>query len=155
MPSLSSTNSSHSSSPPRAASPIRIHDEDDDDDVFLTTNPHAAATAGGAANIGTETDEIPLLPAPLLTRLLHESFEDKNVKISRDANTLMARYMDIFVREAVARAAEAHVEGKARRKREREKNGDVNMGDEDDDDDGTFLEMADLEEVAGGLVMDF
>ncbi|THY19946.1 hypothetical protein D6D01_06946 [Aureobasidium pullulans] len=97
-----------------------------------------------AATIGTTNDNIPLLPSPLLTRLLHESFDDKTVKIGKDANALTARYLDLFVREAVARAAEV-----AKEKKEMKEAG--GQGDGDD----VWLDVQDLEEVAPGLVMDF
>ncbi|THZ96536.1 hypothetical protein D6C82_06995 [Aureobasidium pullulans] len=97
-----------------------------------------------AATIATTDDNIPLLPSSLLTRLLHESFDDKSVKIGKDANALTARYLDLFVREAVARAAEV-----ARERKEIKEAG--GQGDGDD----VWLDVQDLEEVAPGLVMDF
>jgi histone H3/H4 len=97
-----------------------------------------------AATIGTKKDDIPLLPSTLITRLLHESFEDKSIKIGKEANTLTARYLDLFVREAVARATEVAKE----RKEIREAGGDK-------EEEGIWLDVQDLEEVAPGLVMDF
>lgn len=95
------------------------------------------------AQIGGPQDGIPLLPSPLVTRLLHESFDDKNVKVGKDANALVARYLDLFVREAVARATEVAKE----RKEAREAGG---LEEQD-----VWLEVQDLEEVAPGLVLDF
>jgi histone H3/H4 len=97
-----------------------------------------------AAAIGSKKDDIPLLPSALITRLLHESFEDKGTKIGKDANALTARYLDLFVREAVARATEV-----ARERKEMREAGGQNV------DDGVWLDVNDLEEVAPGLVMDF
>jgi histone H3/H4 len=97
-----------------------------------------------AAAIGSKKDDIPLLPSALITRLLHESFEDKSTKIGKEANALTARYLDLFVREAVARAAEV-----ARERKEMREAGGQNV------DDGVWLDVNDLEEVAPGLVMDF
>jgi histone H3/H4 len=97
-----------------------------------------------ATTIGTKKDDIPLLPSTLITRLLHESFEDKNTKIGKEANALTARYLDLFVREAVARATEVARE----RKEIREAGGDK-------EEEGVWLDVQDLEEVAPGLVMDF
>jgi histone H3/H4 len=97
-----------------------------------------------AAAIGSKKDDIPLLPSALITRLLHESFEDKSTKIDKEANALTARYLDLFVREAVARAAEV-----ARERKEMREAGGQNV------DDGVWLDVNDLEEVAPGLVMDF
>lgn len=45
------------------------------------------------------------IPAELMTRLLHEFFEKDGTRITRDANAAVAKYMDIFVREAIARSA--------------------------------------------------
>jgi histone H3/H4 len=97
-----------------------------------------------AAAIGTKKDDIPLLPSALITRLLHESFEEKSTKIGKEANALTARYLDLFVREAVARATEV-----ARERKEMREAGGQNV------DDGVWLDVNDLEEVAPGLVMDF
>jgi hypothetical protein len=40
-----------------------------------------------------------------LTRILHEFFEREGTRITRDADKAVARYVDVFVREAIARAA--------------------------------------------------
>ncbi|KAK5631238.1 hypothetical protein RRF57_006952 [Xylaria bambusicola] len=45
------------------------------------------------------------IPPELLTRILHEFFEKDGTRILRDANKAAAKYMDIFVREAIARTA--------------------------------------------------
>lgn len=45
------------------------------------------------------------IPADLLTRLLHDSFKEEGTRISKDANRAVGRYMETFVREALARAA--------------------------------------------------
>lgn len=45
------------------------------------------------------------IPPELLTRILHEFFEKDGTRISKDANKSVAKYMDIFVREAIARTA--------------------------------------------------
>jgi centromere protein X len=45
------------------------------------------------------------IPPALLTRLLHEFFGDDQVRISKSADRAVGKYMDIFVREAIARAA--------------------------------------------------
>ncbi|KAH8195960.1 hypothetical protein TruAng_009880 [Truncatella angustata] len=68
------------------------------------------------------------IPPELLTRLLHEFFEKDGTRISKGANEAVAKYMDIFVREAIARAA---VEK-----------------------EGGFLEVDDLEKIAPQLLLD-
>ncbi|KAI0186567.1 CENP-S associating centromere protein X-domain-containing protein [Xylaria flabelliformis] len=68
------------------------------------------------------------IPPELLTRILHEFFEKDGTRISKDANKAVAKYMDIFVREAIARTAVEKGSG--------------------------FLEVEDLEKVAPQLLMD-
>lgn len=63
----------------------------------------------GRAARGGDTDDAPApeksIPKDLLTRILHEFFTKDSTRISRDANAAVGKYMDIFVREAIARAA--------------------------------------------------
>ncbi|KAK4667535.1 hypothetical protein QC763_310160 [Podospora pseudopauciseta] len=75
-----------------------------------------------------EDDERESIPPELLSKIVHELFEHKETKITKDANNALSGYMDVFVREAIARAA-------AERK-------------------GVFLEVEDLEKVAAQLVLD-
>lgn len=63
----------------------RIEDDEDDDDDDEETKK--------------------TIPPELLTRILHEFFEKDGTRISKDANKAVAKYMDIFVREAIARTA--------------------------------------------------
>ncbi|KAG6360759.1 hypothetical protein INS49_011825 [Diaporthe citri] len=77
-----------------------------------------------------EDDEEPekTIPPELLTRILHEFFEKDGTRITKDANNAVAKYMDIFVKEAIARAAAER--------------------------DGGFLEVEDLEKIAPQLLFD-
>ncbi|KAL7959735.1 CENP-S associating centromere protein X domain-containing protein [Trichoderma compactum] len=68
------------------------------------------------------------IPKALLTRLLHEFFAKEATRMSRDANTAVGKYVDIFVREAIVRTA---VEKP-----------------------GGFLEVEDLEKVTPQLLLD-
>jgi hypothetical protein len=52
-----------------------------------------------------EEEEKEHIPQELLTRLLHECFREEGTRISKDANVAVGRYMETFVREALARAA--------------------------------------------------
>jgi centromere protein X len=45
------------------------------------------------------------IPPELMTRLLHEFFEKDGTRVTKDANEAVAKYVDIFVREAIARVA--------------------------------------------------
>lgn len=88
--------------------------------------------ANDFANDAEEEDEDEgqpkTIPPELLTRILHEFFENEGTRITKDANGAVARYMDIFVREAIARAAVER--------------------------DSGFLEVEDLEKVAPQLLLD-
>ncbi|KAK4197081.1 CENP-S associating centromere protein X-domain-containing protein [Triangularia verruculosa] len=75
-----------------------------------------------------EDDERESIPPELLSRIINEHFEHEDTKITKDANNALSAYMDVFVREAIARAA-------AERK-------------------GGFLEVEDLEKIAPQLVLD-
>ena len=46
----------------------------------------------------------PKIPSKLMTALLHRHFQDDKTRVTKDAAKLYAKYIDIFVREAVARA---------------------------------------------------
>lgn len=52
-----------------------------------------------------EEDPPKTIPPELLTRILHTCFEKEGTRISKDANKAVAQYMDIFVRESIARVA--------------------------------------------------
>ncbi|KAF2466368.1 uncharacterized protein BDR25DRAFT_237574 [Lindgomyces ingoldianus] len=85
----------------------------------------------------TELSRDPI-PPPLLVRILHEGFEDKDIKIKAGAMHLVGEYMNIFVREAIMRA---HFE-----RNEANKAGGIS-----DD----FLQVEDLEKLAPQLILDF
>ncbi|OIW27721.1 hypothetical protein CONLIGDRAFT_447613 [Coniochaeta ligniaria NRRL 30616] len=76
-----------------------------------------------------EDEQAKTIPPGLLTRLLHEFFAKEGTRVTKDANAAVARYMDVFVREAIARSV-AEREG------------------------GGFLEVEDLEKVAPQLLLD-
>ena len=71
-------------------------DEDDEEDE------DAAQNGDGSED---EDDDRKRIPPELLTRILHEFFPSDGTRVTRDANEAVAKYMDIFVREAIARAA--------------------------------------------------
>ncbi|KAK7208853.1 hypothetical protein V2G26_016031 [Clonostachys chloroleuca] len=68
------------------------------------------------------------IPKELLTRLLHEFFTKDATRISRDANAAVGKYVDVFVREAIARTAVEKQSG--------------------------FLEVEDLEKATPQLLLD-
>ncbi|KAG5983030.1 hypothetical protein E4U55_000926 [Claviceps digitariae] len=91
-----------------------------------------ARTSDAATRATDNTEEAPgpekSIPKDLLSRVLHEFFTKDATRLSRDANAAVGKYMDIFVREAIARAAV-----------------EKNAG---------FLEVEDLEKVAPQLLLD-
>lgn len=57
------------------------------------------------------TTSDPAIPSKLLTRILHQNFQNEKTKVAKDANDVVAKYMDVFVREALARAAYERADG--------------------------------------------
>ncbi|KOS22129.1 Centromere protein X [Escovopsis weberi] len=98
-------------------------DDNDDDDDGDGDDRTQARTAKDDKEEPEKT-----IPRDLMTRLLHEFFAKDSTRISRDANAAAGKYMDIFVREAIARAS-----------LERQ---------------GGFLEVEDLEKIAPQLLLD-
>ncbi|KAF2396440.1 hypothetical protein EJ06DRAFT_240110 [Trichodelitschia bisporula] len=88
-----------------------------------------------------DDDEPPPIPEKLLARLLRDGFEDEGTKIGAEAMSVVGKYVETFVREAIARAMEE------RRAAEREA-GDMGP-------DAGFLQVEDLEKLAPQLVLDF
>jgi hypothetical protein len=88
----------------------------------------------------TELNDSLPIPPKLLTRLLYEGFEDKDMKIGKEAMLVVGKYMETFVREALARAAFERQEGDA------EKGSGEGDG---------FLQVEDLEKLAPQLLLDF
>ncbi|KAF4338840.1 Centromere X [Fusarium beomiforme] len=105
-------------SEPQSSNPFELSDHDHDRTRPSTREAHVIE------------DEEPdkTIPPELLTRLLHEFFAKDATRISRDANAAVGKYFDVFVREAIARAA---VEK-----------------------EGGFLEVEDLEKVSPQLLLD-
>ncbi|KAJ5158060.1 uncharacterized protein N7500_007711 [Penicillium coprophilum] len=87
------------------------------------------------------TSSEPKIPSKLLTRLLHQHFQNEKTKVAKDANNVVAKYVDVFVREAIARAAYERAESDGN-------TGGRGLGD-------GFLEVEDLEKMAPQLTMDF
>lgn len=56
------------------------------------------------ALVDEDEDRPKTIPAELLTLLLHEFFTKDGTRITKDANAAVAKYMDVFVREAIARS---------------------------------------------------
>lgn len=86
-------------------------------DASESSNPFESSDdqAGGEADGSTSQQAIDVeeeraepeksIPNALLTRILHEFFAKEATRMSRDANAAVGKYVDIFVREAIARTA--------------------------------------------------
>ncbi|KAJ5162057.1 hypothetical protein N7492_007449 [Penicillium capsulatum] len=83
----------------------------------------------------------PAIPRKLLTRLLLHHFANEKTRLAKDADGVMAKYVDVFVREAIARASLERAETN-------EAAGTKSVAD-------GFLEVEDLEKLAPQLIMDF
>lgn len=85
---------------------------DDDDENAMPEDPEyiLAEVVHGTDRKDVTTSE-PTIPGKLLTRLLHHNFQNEKTKVAKDANEVVAKYIDVFVREALARAAYERSEG--------------------------------------------
>ena len=86
-------------------------DDDDDDDPELVSSQSSDDSASGESDtlpttthVGTQ-DPPPTISPALLTKLLHHHFQDDKFRIGKEANGVVGKYMETFVREAIARAA--------------------------------------------------
>jgi CENP-S associating Centromere protein X len=119
-------------------------DDDEDDDVQeftsrpTTTSKKSRPSTSSTRGAEADDDLPPPIPPKLLTRLLYEGLEDKDMKIGREAMAVLGKYFETFVREALARAA-------------LERQGGTGTGDVGDG----FLQVEDLEKLAPQLLLDF
>ena len=144
---------------------IGIHMPDTSHDNTTATNttkrktkiPTTTTTTTKSTSSSSRTlTQQPAIPRPLLVRLLHESFSDsvkgkererECMRIGKEAMSVVEKYMDTFVREALARAVFEKGGGSG---------GGRNSGGSDDDNDvNGFLEIEDLEKIAPQLLLDF
>ena len=128
-----------------AGAEAEADDEDEDDqnvddasdaDMMLAEISHSPPSS-------SSTD--PAIPIPLLHRLLHHSFHNPDtMKLSTDARAAMGKYIEVFIREGIARCAFEVSE----------KIGAGDSGLELGRDDG-WLEVEDLERVGGTACVGF
>ncbi|RDW85870.1 hypothetical protein BP5796_04195 [Coleophoma crateriformis] len=86
-----------------------------------------------------EEEERATIPPELLTRLLHEFFQQDGTRIAKDANAAIGKYVEIFTRESLTRCVYM-------KREQAEEGGRL--------DDG-FCEVEDLEKLAPQLLLDF
>lgn len=91
--------------------------------------------------IPSQSTDIPQIPQNLIIRLLHEHFADKQTQIDKHAIQVLQKYIEVFVREAIARTALL--------KKEAADTFEVSA------DDAGWLELEDLEKIVPGMMLDF
>lgn len=92
-----------------------------------------------------QTSDEPVVPLSLLHRILHHNFRDKDkTRITTDAKEVLGKYVEVFIREAIARSV-YESQGK----------GADSAGEGMGRDDDGFLEVEDLEKTGVQLVLDF
>jgi hypothetical protein len=110
-----------------------------------TPRRRSTAIAAGAENdplaLIEEDQDAPTIPRPLLTRILYEGFEDKGMKINKEAMNVVELYTRVFVKEAVARS--------------RQMTKDYSQNLSNGTFDGNWLQVDDLEKIAPQLMLDF
>jgi hypothetical protein len=112
----------------KGKAPVESEDDNDDDGSSEDGSGSGSGSVNGERSQSQEPDYIlaeivtneksrdiesgePAIPPKLLTKLLHHNFQNPKTKIAKDANEVVAKYVDIFVREALARAAYERTEG--------------------------------------------
>jgi hypothetical protein len=78
-------------------------------------------------------------PTKLIGRILQDTFESQNTRISADALTVVAEYLRIYTREAIWRASQEKTKASTVA-------GTIGSG---------LLEVEDLERITGPLTLDF
>ena len=124
-------------------------DVSDEDSVSHMPSNHSESEPDYILAEVTHADEVvedSSVPLPLLHTLLNHHFSDKDkMRVSHDAREVVGKYIDTFVREAIARSA-----------LEQQEKADTESVDEFTirKNDG-WLEVEDLEKMAPQLVLDF
>ena len=100
-PSASTTVSRRKSAP---AQPPQSFSSSEEEEEFVDNRPESAALED-VTSVSLTQEPPPTIPPKLLTKLLQHHFDDDKTSITREANKLVEKYMETFVREAIARAA--------------------------------------------------
>lgn len=137
----SSSRPSESSPRNRDRNPNGTPEDDEPDYILAEITTHEKDTTDILSSA-------PTIPPKLLTRLLAHHFQDPKTKLAKDANGVVAKYVDVFVREALARAAYESSGGGGGDARGEETGRARGIGD-------GFLEVEDLEKMAPQLILDF
>lgn len=89
---------------PAKAPAIKEKDSDIDMDSDAVSEDEPPAPPARKVTKERKLDPAMPIPPKLLTRILWEGFEDKDMKIGKEAMSVVGKYVETFVREAVARA---------------------------------------------------
>lgn len=91
----------------------RANGEDDDDDIeVIGSDEERTPTARSSRSRPADTSRIDdgddgqpekVIPPALVAKLLQELFQKEGTRMTADASRATAKYMDVFVREAIAR----------------------------------------------------
>ncbi|QSZ35479.1 hypothetical protein DSL72_008349 [Monilinia vaccinii-corymbosi] len=80
-----------------------------DSEIEMLNSPPAHSKAAHAQeeeeDEDEDLDERTKIPDDLLSKIMHELFTEPNSRISKEANRAVGKYLDTFVREAVARVS--------------------------------------------------
>ncbi|KAK5442018.1 hypothetical protein LTS15_011065 [Exophiala xenobiotica] len=122
-------------------------DEKEQHDAELPSSPEPDFMLAEVTHGDNHTSDIlssePAITLTLIHRIMHTQFNrPEKTKIKPDAQVLVGKYIEIFVREGIRRCVDE--------KKEREKNSDGGTRV-----DSGWLELEDLERVATQLCMDF
>ncbi|KAJ9664708.1 hypothetical protein H2198_000054 [Neophaeococcomyces mojaviensis] len=118
-----------------------VDDEKNNDDVAESPSESEPEMILAEITTSSEPSTAPI-PEALVHKLLQHHFEKPATKLSADARTVVGRYLEVFVREAIMRSAFE------REQREGGVDGAGGGG-------GGFLEVEDLERSAVQLCLDF
>lgn len=122
--------------PRKEASPVAISDDEE------VPPPHTTSPdEHSGVPVPSQSSDIPTIPRALLLRLMHEHFASKETKIDKHALAVLEKYVEIYIRESIARSLLA-------------KKDDVEKGAASQSEE-RWLEKSDLEKIVAGVVMDF
>lgn len=85
------------------------NNEDSEEDAEASAaqleTPPRNAKSKNKGKASNSISTVQSIPADLLRTLLQHHFSDKKLKVGTEASLLVGKYLDTFVREALARAA--------------------------------------------------
>lgn len=89
----------------RKSAPARAPSYSPSSEEPTPSSPEASYDRPLSSSPTNTQDPPPTIPPALLSKLLHHHFTDGNMRIGKDAMGVVGKYMETFIREAIARAA--------------------------------------------------